>query len=616
MYYYDSTIGQTVFQGPDRNANTLQNASLETSLVIVNGVVLDNDQYTLTEVTLTLNDGCLTSDDIVSVIVFREPAEAEDSVGQGQITTVDVLTIPPGSDSTRPINLPDNLELVTTQFDANWFLNDRIDELDLKVDGINVSVDLSDYSTTIEMVAADDTTLADAKAYTDNEIAAIPPAGNVDLSSYALTTYVDDQDSKLQIQIDSLSASGGYNDAWIQIAIDAGDASTLVDAKAYTDSEIAAIPPTDLSAHATKKEVTDGDAKALVDSKAYTDNEIAAIPPTDLSSHATKKEVTDGDAKALTDSKKYTDDKIDAIVFPPGTIVRDTEPPNAPNGTNWFDTVRLELFVRASQTWVASSPLGARVTQGELLQSELLDRVTTIEEIQSQPAGDVDKEYVDAQDATKIGNAGEQILPTPTWKLRARKVDDSGNYSYLAIQDDSLKLYHVADPTADAHGMSRGYADGRYQFIQKPIGFKVDQSGTCTLNTIPNSGEFCGLNNSSPGSSTAANNYFGNWNAGIRVHIDKLLNPQGSQFEVTERYSIAGTVSIFGKDTGKLFFKHGITAVVRDSSHPYVELIFATRVPTFGTGSINDESKYVVIVDGLTSTATNTTLVPEGAGEE
>jgi hypothetical protein len=576
MYYYDSTIDQTVFQGPDRNANTLQNASLETSLVLVNGVVLDNDQYTLTESTLTLNDGCLTSDDIVSVIVFREPAEAEDSVVQGQITTVDVLTIPPGSDATRPINLPDNLELITTQFDANWFLNDRIDEVDLKIDGINVSVDLSDYSTTVEMVAADDTTLADAKAYTDNEIAAIPPAGDVDLSSYALTTYVDEQDNKLQTQIDSLSASGGYNDAWIQVAIDAGDASTLVDAKSYTDDEIAAIPPTDLSAHATKKEVTDGDAKAL------------------------------------TDSKKYTDDKIDAIVFPPGTIVRNTEPPNAPNGTNWFDTVRLELFVRASETWVPSSPLGARVAQGEIVQSQLLDRVTTIEEIQSQPSGDVDKEYVDAQDATKIGNTGEQILPTPTWKLRARKVDDSGNYSYLAIQDDSLKLYHVADPTADAHGMSRGYADGRYQFIQKPIGFKVDQAGVCTLNTIPNSGEFCGLNNSSPGSSTAANNYFGNWNAGIRVHTDKLLNPQGNQFDVMERYSIAGTVSVFGKDTGKLFFRHGITAVVRDSSHPYVELIFATRIPTFGTGEINDESKYILIVDGLTSSVTGTTLVPEG----
>jgi hypothetical protein len=511
----------------------------DNSVVSINGVVLDGDQYDLAtgEVTILNTDTVpLQLGDVIGVISFV--AETPNSLFNNPtygLQTKDISIV--GEDpnpETTPIAVSENN--LQNQQDVNWFLLREIENIEIPEDQ-----DLSKYETIVNSEAGD---------------------------------------SALQDQIDALSASGGYNDAWIQVAIEAGDEATLDDAKKYTDSEIAAIPPTDLSAHATKKEVTDGDAKAL------------------------------------TDSKKYTDDKIDAIVFPPGTIVRDTEPPNAPNGTNWFDTVRLELFVRASQTWVPSSPLGARVTQGELLQSELVDRVTTIEEIQSQPSSDVDKEYVDAQDATKIGNTGEQILPTATWKLRAKKVDDSGNYSYLAIQDDSLKLYHVADPTADAHGMSRGYADGRYQFIQKPIGFKVDQAGVCTLNTIPSSGEFCGLNNSSPGSSTAANNYFGNWNAGIRVHIDKLLNPQGSQFEVTERYSIAGTVSIFGKDTGKLFFKHGITAVVRDSSHPYVELIFATRVPTFGTGSINDESKYVVIVDGLTSTATNTTLVPEGAGEE
>ena len=521
------------FEGKDDSGNEYE-VNVEGFDVALNGVSLIPDtDYVINDTRLTLGEPAEPGD----VVIIRS-LKASDGVSPGVLTTNDIALL--GDDTTTPAPMgyqewiaDNNLQ---TQQDANWFLLHRIDELEIPEDQ-----DLSKYETIVNSEAGD---------------------------------------SALQDQIDALSASGGYNDAWIQVAIEAGDEATLDDAKKYTDSEIAAIPPTDLSAHATKKEVTDGDAKTL------------------------------------TDSKKYTDDKIDAIVFPPGTIVRDTEPPNAPNGTNWFDTVRLELFVRASQTWVPSSPLGARVSQGELLQSELVDRVTTIEEIQSQPSSDVDKEYVDAQDATKIGNTGEQILPTATWKLRAKKVDDSGNYSYLAIQDDSLKLYHVADPTADAHGMSRGYADGRYQFIQKPIGFKVDQSGTCTLNTIPNSGEFCGLNNSSPGSSTAANNYFGNWNAGIRVHIDKLLNPQGSQFEVTERYSIAGTVSIFGKDTGKLFFKHGITAVVRDSSHPYVELIFATRVPTFGTGSINDESKYVVIVDGLTSTATNTTLVPEGAGEE
>ena len=521
------------FEGKDDSGNEYE-VNVEGFDVALNGVSLIPDtDYVINDTRLTLGEPAEPGD----VVIIRS-LKASDGVSPGVLTTNDIALL--GDDTTTPAPMgyqewiaDNNLQ---TQQDANWFLLHRIDELEIPEDQ-----DLSKYETIVNSEAGD---------------------------------------SALQDQIDALSASGGYNDAWIQVAIEAGDEATLDDAKKYTDSEIAAIPPTDLSAHATKKEVTDGDAKTL------------------------------------TDSKKYTDDKIDAIVFPPGTIVRDTEPPNAPNGTNWFDTVRLELFVRASQTWVPSSPLGARVSQGELLQSELVDRVTTIEEIQSQPSSDVDKEYVDAQDATKIGNTGEQILPTATWKLRAKKVDDSGNYSYLAIQDDSLKLYHVADPTADAHGMSRGYADGRYQFIQKPIGFKVDQAGVCTLNTIPSSGEFCGLNNSSPGSSTAANNYFGNWNAGIRVHIDKLLNPQGSQFEVTERYSIAGTVSIFGKDTGKLFFKHGITAVVRDSSHPYVELIFATRVPTFGTGSINDESKYVVIVDGLTSTATNTTLVPEGAGEE
>jgi hypothetical protein len=456
------------------------------------------------------------------------------------------------------------------------------------VDEQIATIELSPYAKTTDVEAGDATTLKSSKDYADSLVSSLPPSGSVDLSDYSTS-----------------------------IEMKAADDETLADAKAYADEQIDGINVSvDLSDYSTSIEMKAFDDSTLVDAKAYTDNEIAAIPPTDLSLHATKKEVTDGDAKALTDSKKYSDDKVAAIVFPPGTIVSDSEPSNAPNGTNWFDTVRLELFVRASQTWVASSPLGARVTQGEIVQSQLLDRVTTIEEIQSQPSGDVDKDYVDAQDATKIGNTGEQILPTSTWKLRAKKTDDSGNYSYLAIQDDSLKLYHVADPTADAHGMSRGYADGRYQFIQKPIGFKVDQAGVCTLSTIPNSGEFCGLNNSSPGSSTAANNYFGNWNAGIRVHIDKLLNPQGNQFEVTERYSIAGTVSIFGKDTGKLFFKHGITAVVRDSSHPYVELIFATRIPTFGTGEITAESKYVVIVDGLTATATNTTLVPEGAGEE
>ena len=401
----------------------------------------------------------------------------------------------------------------------------------------------------------------------------------------------------------------------------------------------------DLSTYATIDAMQAGDADTLAAANTFTTDAIAAIPPVDLSDYATKKESTDGDAKSLSDSKKYTDDKIAAIVFPPGTIVKDTEPQNVPNGTNWFDTVRLELFVRASDSWLPSSPLAARVSQGEIVQAQILDRIdglttteyvdgadqavqrfaTTADEAVLNAAkkytddtlgtipdvsSDVDKAYVDAQDATKIGNTGDEVLPTSRWKLRAPKVDDSGNYSYISIQDDTLKLYHVADPTADAHGMSRGFADARYQFPQRQIVFKCDQYVTCTTASSPPDGGFCGLNNSSVGSATSPNPYFGNWNAGMRVALNKLLNPEGNQFSDGERYTISGTVTVIDK-AGKLYFKAAVSSVNRSNNNSYVNINFATRVPAFGTGAYNDSSDYVVIVEGLESVVPATSNIPE-----
>jgi hypothetical protein len=219
---------------------------------------------------------------------------------------------------------------------------------------------------------------------------------------------------------------------------------------------------------------------------------------------------------------------------------------------------------------------------------------------------DVDKAYVDAQDATKIGNTGEQVLPTPTWKLRAKKVDDSGAYSYIAIQDDHLKLYHVADPTSDAHGMSRGYADKRYQLTQRQIVFKCDQYVKCTTSTTPASGEFCGLNNSSPGSASSPNPYFGNWNNGMRVYAGKLLNPEGNQFTDGERYTIEGTVTVLDK-TGKLYFKASVHSVSRANNNAYVDINFGSRVPAFGTGSYDSSDQYIVLVEGLETVQPTTT---------
>ncbi len=457
--------------------------------------------------------------------------------------------------------------------------------------------------------AGDAATLTGANAYTDTAIAGIVPPAPPDLSTYETIAKSESDDAALQSQIDALSASGGYNDAWIQPAIDAGDAATLTDANAYSDTLFAGVThpdPPDLAPYETIAKSEADDADTLVAAKSYTDQEL--VP------YETKQKSAADDAATLTSAKGYTDQKISAIVFPPGTIVKDTEPQNVPNGTNWFDTVRLELFVRASDSWLPSSPLGARVSQGEIVQAQILDRIeglTTTDYVDGADEAVLNaaKKYTDESQGAEIAanvmvTAGDQDVESG-WKLM------SGGRTLISVGSTQVGLYHVKDPTDDAHPVTRGFADARYQFIQKPIGFKIDQSATCSLNPVPSSGEFCGLNNSSPGSSTSPNNYFGNFNAGIRVHADKLLNPEGNKFQVMERYSIAGTVSILGKDTGKLYFRHGIAAVVRESSHEYVELIFATRIPTFGTGAIDAEAKYIVIVDGLESVQPATANIPE-----
>lgn len=138
-------------------------------------------------------------------------------------------------------------------------------------------------------------------------------------------------------------------------ALETADANNLQAAKDYTDAEIAAIPPVDLSAYATEQYVDDAiaaipgvdlsayetivnvdskDAATLAASNLYTDNAIAAIPPVDLTGYATeqyvddaiaaipsidlsnyynKTEVDSKDADTLAAANLYTDNAIAAI---------------------------------------------------------------------------------------------------------------------------------------------------------------------------------------------------------------------------------------------------------------------------------------------------------------
>lgn len=90
---------------------------------------------------------------------------------------------------------------------------------------------------------------------------------SVDLTDYALKSWVTEQISKIQTggQIDlSAYATKAY--------VDSGDASTLSSSKKYTDDEIAKIQTggsVDLSNYATKSYVDDRDANVLTTAQGY-----------------------------------------------------------------------------------------------------------------------------------------------------------------------------------------------------------------------------------------------------------------------------------------------------------------------------------------------------------
>ncbi|MGI9448271.1 MAG: hypothetical protein ACR2NI_11515, partial [Pirellulales bacterium] len=160
----------------------------DNSVVSINGVVLDGDQYGLAAGVVTilgLVDTPLQIGDVIGVISFV--AETPNSLFNNPtygLQTKDISIV--GEDpnpETTPISVSENN--LQTQQDVNWFLLREIENIDIPEDQ-----DLSTYATIDAMEAGDDVTLADAKAYTDQEIAAIPP---VDLSDYATEEWILDQ---------------------------------------------------------------------------------------------------------------------------------------------------------------------------------------------------------------------------------------------------------------------------------------------------------------------------------------------------------------------------------------------------------------------------------------
>ena len=86
--------------------------------------------------------------------------------------------------------------------------------------------------------------------------------------------------------------------------------------------------------------------------------------------------------------------------IPPGVIVSDQEPQPEPGeeieeGTLWYDTDRLEMFIRYDGGWITTTALGARVAEGEAKQREIESRL-------SQAATDIAALRADLEDRITV----------------------------------------------------------------------------------------------------------------------------------------------------------------------------------------------------------------------
>jgi hypothetical protein len=299
---------------------------------------------------------------------------------------------------------------------ANAYTDSAVSDLTNYIDGY---LDPSTGTTTDYIDQQDAATLAAANAYTDAEIAAIPP---VDLTGYATETYADQAEADAKAYADGLAsnydAAGSattaesnantYTDNLIGDAtIDGTTGNTVADridaaVSGLVDSapgvldtlnELAAAINDDADFATTiTTSISSGDAATLASAEsyadqaeldavatanAYTDAEIAAIPPVDLTGYATEAYVDTAESDAVSTANAYTDSALSgfdslpdqtgqsgnylttdgstaswAAIDIPSTTVAENAPAGAEEGDTWFKSSTGQYFVYYDTFWV------------------------------------------------------------------------------------------------------------------------------------------------------------------------------------------------------------------------------------------------------------------------
>jgi len=112
-------------------------------------------------------------------------------------------------------------------------------------------------------------------------------------------------------------------------------------------------------------------------------------------------------------------------------VVQDDPPPIEADGQLWLDSDRLELFISYQDAWISTTPLAARVEQGEAVQAAIIealdDGIREQTRLRSR-VGDLESNSATKSDLdTKLNLTGGTL----TGELKLKRTDDVSWWNYI-----------------------------------------------------------------------------------------------------------------------------------------------------------------------------------------
>ena len=152
-----------------------------------------------------------------------------------------------------------------------------------------------------------------------------------------------------------------------------------------------------------------------------------------------------------------------------GVILSDDPPADPSPGDLWFDTSEIDLtmYVYTGAEWVPAAPpvsidglesaqqlLEQRVTDGETTQAEIQAELLALQELVGDGSGGG---TIDDSLYMKL-SGNQQLDKNNTFRIRQNDLSDGSN-TFISINDGEMNLYHVAEPSGDAHAANQKYVD-------------------------------------------------------------------------------------------------------------------------------------------------------------